>query len=245
MTFFMVLLGIMKKSYNSDLYSISFKMKKERRSKITLWCLNILIIFVLINLILSFLVFPVRERSNSMTPDVPKKSMVFVTPIITDVERGDVFLVDKDSLLDSIPKKFLNSVIRFFTFQQKGLYSSADQLSSKMVMRRVVGIPGDTVYMKDFIVYVKPEGEKYFLSEFEVAHKPYNIEVFNLPEGWDESIGFKSGFTPITLGPNEYYVLADNRFSSMDSRMWGIMNKRDVVAKALVVYFPFNKFRLF
>ena len=42
-----------------------------------------------------------------MTPDIPQKSMLFVTPIIPEVKRGDVLLIDKDSLLDSIPKKFL------------------------------------------------------------------------------------------------------------------------------------------
>lgn len=235
----------MKKSYNNDLYSISYKMKKDRRRKILFWVFNIFIIFILINLILSFVIFPVRERSASMTPDVPRKAMLFVTPIIPEVKRGDVLLVDKDSYLDSIPKKFLNSVIRFFTFQQKGLHSETNQLSSKMVLRRVVAVPGDTVYMKDFIVYVKPEGEKHFLSEFELVEKPYNIEVFNLPAQWDDSIGLKSEFTPITLGPNEYYLLADNRFSSMDCRHWGIIKKDDIVGKTLVLYFPFNKIKLF
>ncbi|MCQ2600014.1 MAG: signal peptidase I [Treponema sp.] len=235
----------MKKSYNSDLYSISYKMKKERRRKILLWIFNILGIVILLNLILSFLIFPVRERSNSMTPDIPQKSMLFVTPIIPEVKRGDVLLVDKDSLLDSLPKKFLNSAIRCFTLQQKGLYSDSDHLSSKMALRRVVGVPGDTIYMKNFIVYVKPEGEKHFLSEFELTEKPYDIEVFNLPADWDESIGLKSEFSPVTLGPNEYYLLADNRFSSMDCRYWGIIKKDDVIAKTLVLYFPFTKIRLF
>ena len=235
----------MKKSYNSDLYSISYKMKKERRRKILLWIFNILGIVILLNLILSFLIFPVRERSNSMTPDIPQKSMLFVTPIIPEIKRGDVLRIDKDSLLDSIPKKILNSVIRCFTFQQKGLYSDSDHLSSKMALRRVVGVPGDTIYMKNFIVYVKPEGEKHFLSEFELTEKPYDIEVFNLPAEWDESIGLKSEFSPVTLGPNEYYLLADNRFSSMDCRYWGIIKKADVIAKTLVLYFPFTKIRLF
>ena len=101
------------------------------------------------------------------------------------------------------------------------------------------------IFGKNFIVYIKPQNEKYFLSEFELSKKSYNIEVFNLPEGWDDSVGFKAEFTPVTLGPNEYFVLADNRFSSLDSRLWGVVNKRDFIGKALIVYFPFSKIRLF
>ena len=180
-----------------------------------------------------------------MTPDIPKNSTLFVTPIMPSVDRGDVVLLDKDSLLTNVHKKFLNSIINFFTLQQRGLYSDAENLSSKKTLRRVIGLPGDTVYMKNFIVYIKPQNEKYFLSEFELSKKSYNIEVFNLPEGWDDSVGFKAEFTPVTLGPNEYFVLADNRFSSLDSRLWGVVNKRDFIGKALIVYFPFSKIRLF
>lgn len=235
----------MNKSYNSDLYTISYQLKKERHKKIIQRIINCLVVFIAINLVISFLVFPVKQNTNSMTPDIPKNSTLFVTPVITQIKRGDVMLLDKDTLLDSVPEKFVNSALKFFTVQKKGLYSDAEHLSSKKTLRRVIGLPGDTIYMKDFIVYVKPENEKYFMSEFELAEKKYNIEVFQLPENWDDSVGFKSEFEQITLGKGEYFVLADNRFSSLDSRLWGIVNKNDFVGKALLIYFPFNKMRLF
>lgn len=234
----------MKKSYNNDLYSISFKMKKELHRKIIFGILNILAVFIAVNLILSFLIFPVRETSNSMTPDIPKKSVLFVTPVITQLHRGDVVLANKYTPSDTVAKKFFNSAVSFFTFQKRGLYYTEEQLSSTMTLRRVVGLPGDTIYMKDFMVFVKPKDEKHFLSEFELADKSYNIEIYNLPSGWDDSIGLKSGFTPVTLGPNEYFLLADNRFSSMDSRLWGIFNRRELIARSIVLYFPFNRFKI-
>lgn len=236
---------MLNKIYNSDLYTISYQMRKERSKKILHRVINCLVVFIIINLVLSFVIFPVKQNTNSMTPDIPKNSTLFVTPIMPSVDRGDVVLLDKDSLLTNVHKKFLNSIINFFTLQQRGLYSDAENLSSKKTLRRVIGLPGDTVYMKNFIVYIKPQNEKYFLSEFELSKKSYNIEVFNLPEGWDDSVGFKAEFTPVTLGPNEYFVLADNRFSSLDSRLWGVVNKRDFIGKALIVYFPFSKIRLF
>lgn len=235
----------MEISYNNDLYKISYQMKNYRRRKILNRIFVCIFIFVAIALILSFLVFPVRQKTNSMTPDIPHNSTLFCSPIITSINRGDVVLLDKDIEIASIPKKILNATIKFFTLQQKSLYSSSEQLSSRKTLRRVIGLPGDTIYMKDFIVYIKPQGEKYFLTEFELAEKLYNIEISSLPKNWDDSLGFKSEFSPVTLGANEYFVLADNRFSSLDSRLWGIVKRKDVISKALVVYFPFSKFKIF
>ena len=56
-------------------------------------------------------------------------------------------------------------------------------------IRRVVGLPGDTIYMRDYVLYIKPRGEKYFLTEFELAEKSYNVNVSTNPAGWDNSIG--------------------------------------------------------
>lgn len=234
----------MQKNYNKDLYRLSFKMKKELQRRVFISIFNIFILFILINAVISFVVFPVCEHSNSMGPDIAKNSLSFVTTIKLPLKRGDVVLVDKEEGTKTIQTKFLDSFFRFFTLQKKSIFTREGQISSQMVLRRVIGVPGDTVYMKDFMVYIKPEGEKHFLSEFEVISKKYNIDIYNLPENWDTSIGLKDGFTPVILGTNQYLVLADNRFSSMDSRLWGIISKKDIEGKALVLYFPFNKFRI-
>lgn len=235
----------MKKKINRDLYSLSFKLKKELHQKIVRRIFAVFSICLFIMLFLNFLIFPVREYSNTMSPDIPKKSFVFATPLKENLARGDVVLVDRECGLQSVPEKILDALVRFFTLQKTGLNFASDDLSVKMGLRRVVGLPGDTIYMKDFIVYVKPAGEKHFLTEFELAERPYDIEVMPLPENWDDSVGMTSGFPPVTLGLNQYFVLADNRFSGMDSRLWGVLEQTDFRAKALFLYFPFSRFRLF
>ena len=40
-------------------------------------------------------------------------------------------------------------------------------------LRRVIGMPGDIIYMRDYVLYVKPAGEKHFLTEFEIIEKNY------------------------------------------------------------------------
>ena len=235
----------MKKHINRDLYSLSYKLKKELHRKIARRVFYIFLLCLCIILFLSFLIFPVREYSNSMSPDIPKKSFVFATPVCENILRGDVVLVDKSCNIKSVPKKVLNSLIRFFTFQKTGLHFNSENLSTKMVLRRVVGLPGDTIYMKDFIVYVKPAGEKHFLTEFEVLDKTYNVTFFAAPAGWESSIGVKGSFEQITLGADEYFVLGDNRKSCDDSRLWGIIKKDQIDAKALFCYFPFKNFKIF
>lgn len=235
----------MRKNFDKDLYVLSYKMKKELQKRIIFVVLNIFTLVILLNLVLNFCIFSVREYSDSMSPDIPKNALVFVTPISTEIKRGDVLYIEKHEYTSNVPEKILDTLIKFFTLQKLNLHSKSDNLSSSMSLRRVVGVPGDTLYMKDFMIYIRPKNDKHFLTEFERAEKVYNIEIENLPKNWDVDIGEKSAFTPITLSAGQYFVLADNRFSAMDSRLWGIVEKEDVIGKVILQYYPFNSFKLF
>lgn len=235
----------MPKLISKDLYRISFTLKKELHRRVFVFVINFISIFVVLNLILSFVAFPVKETSDSMGPDIAKNSLIFVSPLNLPVKRGEVYLVDKNSPVNSVKKNILNAALRFFTFQKKGLKSSTENLSSRMCLRRVIGLPGDTVYMKNFVIYVKSAGEKYFLTEFELSEKKYNIDIQKLPDNWDTFVGFRGSFTPVTLGPGQYFVIADNRLSSFDSRLWGVVNRKDLIAKTIAQYYPVKKAKIF
>ncbi|MFI5272980.1 MAG: signal peptidase I [Ktedonobacterales bacterium] len=91
--------------------------------------------------------------------------------------------------------------------------------TSQDFVKRVIGLPGDTVRV-DAAGNVTVDGTA--ISE------PYVNDLTNLkPNTW-------------TLGSNEYFVLGDNRGDSSDSRDWGPVPLKDVIGKAMLVYWPLD-----
>ena len=229
--------------HNGEVFS--YQIKKERRRRTGFVILFFICLYIFINLVITFLIYPVRQNSVSMIPDVPEKSVVMVSPVAGNYERGDVVLLDSRY---SRKKNFFISqvdrLVRFFTAQQISLFEHNEVPSSKSHIRRVVGMPGDTIYMRDYVLYIKPAGERHFLTEFEIVEEPYNVTFYVPPADWDTEIGVKGSFDEITLGYNEYFVLADNRKSSDDSRLWGAVKKDEITAKVIMCYFPLRNFKL-
>lgn len=232
---------------NSKLEKYSYSIKKERQRKTLNFLIFFIIVFILINIVISFLLFPVRQVSDSMSPDLPENSLVLVSPLAKNIERGDVVLMNpKDKLNTLTPfKKNIDLIVRFFTAQQINIYEKNNLPGSKQKLRRVVGVPGDTFYMRDYVLYIKPAGQKHFLTEFEITDQSYNVTFYVAPGTWDSSIGVKGSFDEMTLGPGEYFVLGDNRKACDDSRIWGAVTTKDFKAKSVLCYFPFKNIKLY
>lgn len=224
----------------------SYQLKKEKRRKTGKFIIFAICLYVFINLLMCFLVRPVKQTSNSMIPDIPGKSVVLTLPVVSDYQRGDVVLLKpRYKKPAGIVLHSLDRFVRFFTAQQISVLENPDFSSSKPHLRRIVGVPGDTIYMRDYVLYIKPQGERHFLTEFEITLKTYNVTFYVPPADWDTELGVKGSFEEMHLGPDEFFVLADNRKSSDDSRLWGAVNKEDIDAKAVLCYFPFRNFRLY
>jgi signal peptidase I len=90
--------------------------------------------------------------------------------------------------------------------------------TSQDFVKRVIGVPGDTV-QTDADGTITVDGVK--------LNEPYVNDLIN-PDG------------PHTwkLGPNQYFVLGDNRGDSSDSREWGIVPRNDIIGRAALVYWP-------
>ena len=160
-------------------------------------------LYLLIVLVMTFLVVTyVGQRTK-----VIGSSM---SPTLAD---GDNLIVDKISYRFHDPERF-DIVVFPFRYADKTYY-----------IKRIIGLPGETVQVKDGYVYIN--GEK-------LESDIYGKEVM-------QSAGIAA--EPITLGDDEYFVLGDNRNNSSDSRdpSVGILKRKDLLGRAWVRIYPFDK----
>ena len=226
-----------------NIYAISYKMRRELYHKIFSVAGIVLIFFVLVSLFMTFIIFPVANKSDSMSPDIPAGSYEFVSPLLKNPERGDVILLQnyKDGRMSPF-KRILRTISLFVTVHKWQPFEENPVSGTRPVLRRVVGLPGDTIYIDRYVVFIKPAGQSHFLTEFELTNSRYNAKILVPPALWDSDLGARASIPQITLGNDEYFVLGDDRLSSADSRIWGPVKQSSVLGKALVLYFPFNKF---
>jgi signal peptidase I len=97
---------------------------------------------------------------------------------------------------------------------------------SKFFIKRIIGIPGDTITIEGNVVMIENEA---------------NPEGFTVNEPYIKSM--RPGVTITeTLGEREYFVMGDNRDESSDSRIWGILQEERIVGKAFLRLFPPQSF---
>lgn len=95
-------------------------------------------------------------------------------------------------------------------------------------IKRVVALPGETVEIRQGRVYIKrPEWK-----EFRLLDEPYvpHFAVYS--------------YGPATVGPDQYFVLGDNRGNSDDSHSWGMLPRKNIIGKAWLSYWPIKTFGL-
>lgn len=96
---------------------------------------------------------------------------------------------------------------------------------SKFFIKRVIGVPGDTIEITDAAVTITNEE---YPNGF-VLDEPYIKSMQPAPSLTEE------------LGEREYFVMGDNRDQSSDSRAWGVLQEGHIVGRALVRLFPPNE----
>ena len=100
-------------------------------------------------------------------------------------------------------------------------------------IKRVIGTPGDTVMVRNQVVYVNGKA----LVEPYVVHKDARTigqRVFGQPSP------LRDNMNPRTLKAGDYFMMGDNRDFSDDSRFWGFARIEDFKGKAMIIYFSWN-----
>ncbi|HLI49167.1 MAG TPA: signal peptidase I [Chthonomonas sp.] len=112
-------------------------------------------------------------------------------------------------------------------------------LKENILIKRVIGIPGDTIQIKQVGSYDYVFRNGVQLNEYHNLKLPYSIK-----DPMDPSLNpnFKYGYeTPVHLGPGQYWVMGDNRNYSFDSRYWGVVTRNRIIGKAFFIFWPLNR----
>ena len=203
--------------------------KKEKRTvgqEILSWVLTILVAVVAALLIRSFIFEPVRVDGSSMDDTLADGEIMFVSkfdysstwlclPWQSDADKQNAPRIT----LGGEPKRFDVVICRY------------PGRGDTNFVKRVIGLPGDTIRLEDGYLYVKEAGQ-----EEEVRYEePYINDEYRS--------GRLNSFGPFTVEEGEYFVMGDHRNNSNDSRSVGSITRDMIVGHVRQVVFPFNKWR--
>jgi signal peptidase I len=163
------------------------------------WLRDLLFSVVLAVIVILFLYQPVKVEGTSMMPTLDDQERIFINKFVyrfhfEKIDRGD-------------------TVVFWFPGDP-----------SKSYIKRVIGMPGDRVEVRDGNVIVNDH----------ILVEDY------VPQEYRD----QSEMRPTTIGPDEYFVLGDHRSSSNDSRTWGMVPRRYIYGKAVFIYWPLEKMGL-
>jgi signal peptidase I len=126
-------------------------------------------------------------------------------------ENGDYLIVDEISYYFRAPERGEVIVFRY------------PNDPTQRYIKRIIGLPGETVEIKDGKITAFDQGGAKVLEE-----------TSYLPPS-----DFTPGDLETTLNQNQYFVMGDNRIASSDSRRWGPLDKNYIIGRVIIRAWPF------
>jgi len=160
------------------------------------WMRDLAFSVLLAIILIVFIYQPVKVEGTSMMPALVNDERIFINKFTYRFGSGTISRGDL--------------VVFFFPLDR-----------SKSYIKRVIGLPGDTVQIDRGAVYVNGEP----------LDEPY------VPDDFRD----RQSMPAATVPADSYFVLGDHRSSSNDSRAWGTVGRRDIYGKAVFVYWPLDK----
>ncbi len=204
------------------------------------------------------LVFSFRVDSVSMEPALSRGDRLLATPLAFGIpirllpprlrsyanpRRGDLVVFEvPGSPAWTWPMCLAETFLRFITLSRHSIAEGPDgRPLARLSVKRVIGLPGDTVRMQRLRAYVRPAGHIGYQPEEEIVPGGYAINTEQVVR-WPEGLPFGGDTGEIELGQGEYFVLGDNRARSSDSRSWDAVARELMRGRVLLRYWPVTRF---
>jgi len=161
---------------------------------------------------------------------------------------GDFLIVSKVALGSQVPGTALripgwaepkhNDIIVF----------RADHAPGLDIVKRTIGLPGDTLRMEDAILY--RNGKK--IDEPYVVHDPRQPDRSDPDMVWQLQVLLPSvdrstyrptrdNWGPLVIPPERYFMMGDNREFSLDSRYWGLVERKKMKGTPIFIYYSYDR----
>lgn len=186
----------------------------KSKSKFVEYAEAIIIAILIAFFIRTFIVQAFKIPSGSMKPTLLIGDHILVNKFIYGVK---IPFIRKNLITISEPKR--GDVIVFIYPEDR----------SKDFIKRVIGVGGDTIEIRN---------KKIFLNglPFQDTHGVY-VDDFIIPG----TIQPRDNFGPMTVPKGAVFTMGDNRDQSYDSRFWGVVDLKDVLGKAFIMYWSWNR----
>jgi signal peptidase I len=229
----------------------SYKAQKHKRHMMLKLILIFVVFYIAYNCLSAFFFSVWVMDNDTMQPGLNKGDRLIFTSFMPPwnrseenqflFKRGSIVLVDMGHYKDKrLPLRIIDGVVRFFTAQRISIFSGEGQY----YIKRVIGLPGDEISMINHGFRVKTAGSSYVLTEYELSPRPYRALIPQSENFWDETIPFSGNMSTIILGPDECFVVSDDRSNTNDSRTWGAISPSLITARAVLRFWPLNRITL-
>ncbi len=187
--------------------------KARQKSLVREYSEAIIIAVLLALFIRAFVVQAFKIPSGSMKSTLLVGDHILVNKFIYGIRLP---IVNKELIHIKDPKRFDIVVFQYPVDPTKDF------------IKRVIGLPGDTVQIKDKQVYVNNQ----LLTEPYITHSDNKVLPANISP--------RDNMAPIVVPSNSLFVMGDNRDESYDSRFWKFVDMNDLRGEAFIIYWSWN-----
>jgi signal peptidase I len=158
------------------------------------------------------------------------------------LELGDHLFVDRTHLAFQEPRR--GDIMVFVT--DGILRDNGGPLAGRFYIKRLVGLPGDTLEIRDGKLYVREPGAADFRLVNEADAQGFR-RIYSMKGGYhgythmSQAAVLTGNGATFTVPAREYFMLGDNSGFSLDSRFWKTVPRRNLVGRPLLIWWPFSR----